>query len=402
MLDRVTTGGRTANGRAPRRRLKVLGLIDYLTPSGGAERIAIHLAARLDRDRFEPILCATREVHEDVARDLRAAGIPVVCLNRRRRAAVWDWAPLVRLLRRERIDVLHAHQFGSNVWGTALARLTRVPVVVAHEHTWSYEGQPVRRFLDRELVGRAADAFIAVSSEDRRRMREIEGVDPTVIRLVPNGIAPLQPPTGRDVRSELGIAPGAPLVGCVSVLRPQKALPVLVEAATLLRRDHPGVQVVIAGEGRDRPRIEAAIARHDAGDVVRLLGRRPDVPDLLAAVDVAVSSSDFEGSPLAVIEYMAAGKAIVATRVGGVPDLIDDGLHGLLVERRDPAGLARAVSVLLGDSDLRARLGAAARRRQQREFRIETTVRRFERLYEELFAASDRGRLERAAGLQQR
>ena len=129
-------------------------------------------------------------------------------LKRTSARQVWAWWPLYRLLRRERIDVLHAHKFGSNLWGTAIGRMARVPVIVAHEHTWSFEGQPLRRFGDREVIARGSSAFIAVSQEDRRRMIEIEGIDPEDVMFLPNGIPAPPPPTGADVRAELGHRPG--------------------------------------------------------------------------------------------------------------------------------------------------------------------------------------------------
>ena len=121
----------------------------------------------------------------------------VMGLKRTSARQVWAWWPLYRLLRRERIDVLHAHKFGSNLWGTVIGRLARVPVIVAHEHTWSFEGKPWRRFGDREVIARGSTAFIAVSREDRRRMIEIEGIDPDDVMFIPNGIPAPPPPTRR-------------------------------------------------------------------------------------------------------------------------------------------------------------------------------------------------------------
>jgi glycosyltransferase involved in cell wall biosynthesis len=191
------------------------------------------------------------------------------------------------------------------------------------------------------------------------------------------------------VRAELGLDTG-PLVGAVGALRPQKGYDVLIEAALLLRRTHPRLRLLIAGEGPDRPRLEELIARLAASETVTLLGRRMDVPDVLAALDLAVSASNYEGSPLAVMEYMEAGLPIVATRVGGVPDLIDDGVHGLLVEPGDPAALARAVEELLADPARGAALGERARERRRREFDLDVMVASVEALYEELLAKKER------------
>jgi glycosyltransferase involved in cell wall biosynthesis len=381
------------------RRLRVLTLVDRLGTSGGAERLAMQIAMRLDPERFERWYCASRWAEEGpqdedarrAADDLRAAGVTALGLGRRSPAAVWSWRPLLRLLRRERIDVLHSHKFGSNAWAALLAPLGRVPVLVAHEHTWSYEGQPVRRFLDRELIARRSAAFVAVSREDRRRMVEVERIPERAIELVPNGIDALPAGDGARVRRELGVEPDAPLAGAVAVLRPQKGLDVMVRAAAEAARAVPALRLVIAGEGPERARLEALAAELGAAERVTLLGHRSDVPDLLAALDVAVSSSWFEGSPLAILEYMDAGLPVAATRVGGVPDLIEDGVHGRLVEPGDAPALAGALVELLGDRGRAAAMGARGRERRRAEFDLDGTVRRLEGLYARL--VDERGRV---------
>jgi glycosyltransferase involved in cell wall biosynthesis len=374
-------------------RLKILTLVDRLTATGGGERLAIQIATRLDPERFESVLCATRSPEPvdpsmPVARQMvEDASIRYVCLGRRAGWRLDDWVPLYRLLRRERFDVVHAHKFGSNVWGTLVGRLARVPVIVAHEHTWSFEGQPVRRFLDRELIGRGSTAFVAVSEEDRRRMVEIERVSPEKLLFVPNGIEPRNP-RGSDVRAELGIPVDAPLIGAVGVLRPQKALDVLVRAVAPLVREQADLRVVIVGEGPERRALTELIAGEGVADRVLLTGFRDDIPDVLRALDVAVSSSAFEGSPLAMMEFMEAARPIVATSVGGVPDLIDDGVHGRLVRAGDVEGLRDALREMLTDREAARRMGERAQERRRREFDLEVVVRRFETLYERLTAGA--------------
>jgi glycosyltransferase involved in cell wall biosynthesis len=372
----------------------VLTLIDHLVTTGGAERLALEIATRLAPDRFRSTLCASRfEIAATNGSDerqalerVREADISFLPLGRQGRVDLWPWRRLAAYVRRERVDVLHAHMFGSNVWGTLVGRLARVPIVIAHEHTWSFEGEPLRRVLDRELIGRFSDAFIAVSRADQRKMIEIERIPAERIRFIPNGIAPTAPAAGRDVRAELGVGSG-PLIGAIGTLRAQKAYDVLIRAAASLREKHPGLHVVIAGGGPERERLDALIGELGLSDVVLMLGRRLDVPNILAALDVAVCASNFEGSPLAVMEYMEAGLPIVATRVGGVPDLIDDGVHGLLVEPGEPLELAGAIDELLRDRPRAAALGARARERRRREFDLDVMVHNMEALYEELLAA---------------
>jgi glycosyltransferase involved in cell wall biosynthesis len=208
------------------------------------------------------------------------------------------------------------------------------------------------------------------------------------VRFLPSGVQRREPAGRRDVREELGLPPDAPLVGTVCGLRPQKALDVLVRASARVAESIPGVRVLVLGEGPERDRLEALIEELGLASTVFLLGAWPheDVPDFVDALDVTVLSSDFEGTPLAVLEFMGAGKPVVATAVGGVPDLIEDGVHGLLVEPGRPDALAEAVAALLRDPARRAAMGAAGRERQRAEFDFAETVRRLEGLYDELLA----------------
>jgi glycosyltransferase involved in cell wall biosynthesis len=373
-------------------RPRVVTLVDLLSRHGGAERLALSIATHLDPERFESILCVSRWPHppalkslESTAREaleeLEVAGVRFLPLERKYKIDPLAWMRLERFLRKERVDVLHAHKFGSNVWGALVGKLAGTPVMIAHEHTWSFEGQPARRFLDRELVSRACDRFIAVSREDQRRMIEIERIKPSRTLFIPNGVAPLAPASGRDVRAELGIEPGVPLIGIVGLLRAQKAHHVLLHAAAKLTGDWPEMQVLIVGDGPERDTIESLIGELGLQKNVRILGLRADVPDVLSALDIAVCCSDFEGSPLSVLEYMDAALPVVATSVGGIPDLIDSGVHGLLVPAGDSAALARALAELLGDPARARQMGVRGQERRRGEFALDVMVRRFEELY---------------------
>jgi glycosyltransferase involved in cell wall biosynthesis len=379
-------------------RIKVLTLTDQLVAlGGGAERVAMEIASRLDQTRFESLYCASR-YHDGLGQEaesvrvaeerMQEAGVRYFGLGRRAQTDFHLWFPLRRTLRRERIDVIHAHMFGSNAWGTVIGRMARVPRIVAHEHTWSFQGKPLRRFVDREVIGRLADVFVAVSRDDQRKMIEIEGVEPKKILHVPNGIAAPPPPSGADVRAELGIPAGAPLIGTVSVLRPQKALDVFIRASAQLLGERPDLWVILSGDGPLKDELTELVHSLGVQDRLLMLGYRSDVPDVLATLDVAVQSSAFEGSPLAVMEFMESARPIVATRVGGVPDLIEDGVNGLLVDPGDEAGLAAAIRRLLDDPEAARRMGEAARERRRSEFTVDVMVRRFESLYERLMAGA--------------
>jgi glycosyltransferase involved in cell wall biosynthesis len=365
---------------APRR---VLMLLDRLEPrSGGGERFAVGLAAHLPRDRYAPALCATREVLEPWRRTLDESAVPWFALGRRGTGDVLPFRRLGGVLRRERVAVLHAHMFGSNVWGTIVGRAAGVPAVVAHEQTWDYRGNRLRKLLDGRLVGRGADAFVAVSTRDRERMVALERVPPERIVVELNAYVPRSGPRpATDLRRELGVDAATPLIAAAAMFRPQKALEVLIEAVGRMRR--ADAQLVLAGDGERRAALEESAAALGVAGRVHFLGIRDDIDGILADADVAALSSDFEGTPLFAFECMAAGTPLVATDVGGLPDMLEDGRSALLVPPRDPAALALALDALVDDPGRRAMLAAAARARLRR-YEIARVAERFADLYDRL------------------
>lgn len=374
------------------RKLRVVVLVDSLLNPGGGERLAIENARLIDRDRFERTLCITRfdpshrtsEPAKSLIRGLEADGVRVLGVERSAKLALNAWVPFVRLLRREGIDVIHGHMYGSNVWAVLLGRLCRVPVVIAHEHMWSYDGGRIRAVADRRLIARGSDAFIAVSETGKKLMTSAEGLDPADIVVIPNGVAALDLPSRSAGRERFGLAPDDLVVGSVGHLREEKAFETLVEATAILRGETPNVKVIVAGEGPERERLEGAIASHGLRGSFVLAGAREDVPHFLAALDVAVCCSDFEGGPLSVMEYMRSGLPVVATRVGGLPELLGENEAGLFVPPRDPGALADALGRLLSDPMLAKRLGESGRKRQRDEHDIGLWARRVEELYAEL------------------
>jgi len=385
------------------RRLRVVNLIDRADITGGGERMAVTLAMRIDGTRFDRTLCATRRfAGQTFEPELHEAGVRTFNLDRTSKLDLWSFRPLISLLRRERVDIVHAHKFGSNLWGAVIGRAARVPVVIAHEQSWasarySFAGERLRATLDRAVISRLADVFLAVSEADRQRMIEVEGIAPERIRVLYNAV-PTQVPTGADIRAELGIGTDAPVVVTVCQLRAEKALEVLVEGAGLLRPDFPDLKVLIAGDGPEEASLREQILDRDLEETVQLLGTRRDVPDLLAASDVAVCCSDFEGTPLSVMEYMGAGRPVVATRVGGLPEMIEHEVHGLLFEKRNPHALAEAIARLLRSPSEREAMGASALERQRERFEIDEAARWTERLYEELYDGTKRGLAEQTKG----
>ncbi len=365
------------------RPLRVAFVIDHVAAFGGAERFATGLAIHMPRDRIEPWVFCTRGGDDLAVTSLIDADVRYVCLGRQAKWDVHRLLPLVTALRRERFDVVHSHMFGSNVWSTVAGRACRVPVIIAHEHNWSYSGDRLRMWLDGHLISRFATCFVAVSAANRERMITLEGVPSAKIRVIPTAYVPHLGPSDGDIRSELRLAPGAQVIGVAAVMRKEKALDVMLEAHALLARRLPNVHLVIAGEGPCRPQLEREISRLGVESSVHLLGRRHDIDGILRRVDVGALSSDWEGSPLFVFECRAAKVPLVATAVGGVPELVQSGRTGLLVPPRDPRALADAIEQVLTDPALSARLAEEAAWDLE-QFEIATVATRFADLYEHL------------------
>ncbi|GAA0730440.1 glycosyltransferase family 4 protein [Dactylosporangium roseum] len=262
----------------------------------------------------------------------------------------------VRALRRslKRVDpaVVHAHSLRAGLVA-ALARPAGTPLVVTWHNLVLAQGLRAKLYhpLERR-VARAADVTLGVSSDLVERARELGARDVRLAKVP----APVLPPPARaaaDVRAELGVEPGQPLVLAVGRLHPQKGFETLVAAATRWREREPQPFVAIAGSGPSYMMLAQRISADHAP--VRLLGYRDDVPDLLAAADLVVATSVWEGQPLFVQETMAAGVPLVTTAVGGVPELVGNAAR--LVEAHDVDGVAAAVAELLDDPARRAALG---------------------------------------------
>jgi glycosyltransferase involved in cell wall biosynthesis len=248
----------------------------------------------------------------------------------------------------------------------------------------------VRRSLgSRILYAQPIDAIAAISGGVRDALIR-SGVDPARIRVIPSGIdlAPFDEPFDRAaVRKKLGIAETDVLALQVAALAPHKSQKTLLQAMAVMRPRHPNLRVWIAGEGPLRDALLREHASLGLGESVRFLGFREDVTDLLRAADLFVISSHLEGLGTSILDAMAAGLPVVATRVGGIPEAVTDGETGILVPPFVPPTLAQALSELAGDPERRARLGEAGRQRA-RLFSADRTEALTRELYEEVLARS--------------
>ncbi len=364
--------------------LRVLHLIETANP-GGAELMMVNLAANLDRKRFTSHACLIKPGW--LEQKLRENGIPVTVLPLARKM---DWRfvwRLARMARRRRYDVLHSHEFTMNVYVFLAGLLARRPTVATVHGNLEYvRGRSRRRWI-YQLLTRLAGPMIAVSGETQRLLIEGFGLPPQHLRVIPNGVElPAAAPTRETIRQwrrEMGLPEDAALVGMIGRLQPVKGPDLIVAAMPRLIARRPDVHLALAGQGDMRPALEETVRRLGLEKSVTFLGYREDVRERLAAFDVIVAPSRNEGLSLTVVEAMAAGRPVVATRVGGTPEAIDDGIAGLLVPPEDPAALADACARLLDEPELASRLGAGARARVESLFSRERMVDEYQELYEE-------------------
>jgi glycosyltransferase involved in cell wall biosynthesis len=358
---------------------------------GGAERALLMLIDGLDRRRWRPVLLLDAgSAVDEIA--VHAPGVPTEVVERlplgltgARRAP-----RLAARLHRERPDVFHAHLSWplAAKFALAAAVLARVPAIVATIHL-APPFQPSRSsLLQLRVLSAGIGRYIAVSHDIALQLKERFHLPANKIEVVHNGVAldrfAVAAPPG--LRDELGGEDGRCIVLTCARLDAQKGHETLLRAAV----DVPEATFVLAGEGPERDRLEARALELGISDRVRFVGHRDDIPQLLAASDVFALPSLFEGTPLSILEAMAARRAIVACAVGGTTELLAPDRTGLLVPPADPAALAAQLRRVLRDPGLRHALGAAAYERVQQHFTIETMTTRVTRIYLQLLEASHR------------
>lgn len=347
---------------------------------GGAEKALFELATRLNPAAYEPeVACLSGR--GPLAEELGRRGIPVHILGAR---GWWDLRALWRLRRLARqADIVHSFLYHANMAARLAAVGTRA-IVVASARV-AERSRLGRRRLEC-LTHRLVDAEVCVSS-GVRDFFAAGGFPKAKMSVIPNGVD-AERFAGRDpaFKTRLGIGHDAPLVATIGRLHEQKGMGYFIRAAASIHHSRPGCHFLIVGTGPLEAALRAAARGLHLEGALIFLGQCDDVPALLRAADVFVLASLWEGMPNVVLEAMAAGVPVVATRVEGTADLIEHGETGLLVMPRDVPGLVSAIGRVLDEPALAQRLAAAAQERVRAHFSLDVMVRRHEALYADLLA----------------
>jgi glycosyltransferase involved in cell wall biosynthesis len=294
-----------------------------------------------------------------------------------------DWScarGLAAVFRRRRVDVVHSHEFTMAVFGCAAARMAGLPHIITMHGSQTMMTKWRRRAALRAAF-RFSDAVVAVSQDTKRHLDERLGLGRQAVRVIQNGVT-VQPGNRDRVRHELGVRPHELLVLASGSLVERKGHAVLIRALASLDGRAPW-RLALAGQGREQGALEELARALGVPDRVHIMGFRDDMGDVLAAADIFAMPSLWEGLPLALLEAMAAGKAIVASATSGIPEAVTAEREGLLSVPGDVAGLAAALERVLGDASLRDRLGMAAAARAAREFSFDAMTLAYEALYQQ-------------------
>jgi glycosyltransferase involved in cell wall biosynthesis len=371
----------------PARRLKVLHLLATM-PVGGAEDLVAAIVRGLDPQRFA-VAVATLGPPGPVGQELGRQGYEVASLGLdiKRATTARVVGAVRRRLKAERPDILHTHLYHPNFYGRLGALGLGLSGVVAAVHN-SYTRVKFHRRLWNFLLSWATDRVLVGSPQVWQDVRRYDGVPASRLALMPYGIplAELDTSLSREeARERLALSGGGLVIGAVGRLEEQKGHTYLVAALPELKRAIPDMTVLLVGEGRQQEALRRQVRELGLQSTVRFLGTRRDLPEIFRALDLFVQPSLWEGLPLALLKAMGAGLPVVATRVSGSQEVIEDGVNGCLVAPADPAALAQVILELARQPAARRRLGAAARRTVAENYSLEAMLQRLEELYLELW-----------------
>ncbi len=364
-------------------------LIHFITELsiGGAQMALLRLLTALDRNLFAPAVVCLYNGDGVIAKNIRALGVPVIDLGMTHKYRLDAFIRLYQMLRREHPAIIHTWMFHANLPGRVVGCLAGVPIIISSERTMGQEGR-LRRVLNRGTVS-LSDCVICVSQRVADYAAQTIELPQTKLFVIPNGVDLTDfasMPAQEQVRAAFRLPAQALIIGAIGRPRPVKGYGILLDAFSRVAAAHPNAHLVFVGQGPGRPALIAQANRLGFSTRLTFIDDQISIARILPALDLLALPSLWEGMPNVALEAMAASLPVVATTVGGTPEVVVDGETGLLVPPRDPDALAKAILHLLGDPGLRLRMGQAGRERVEKHFAISETVRKTEALYQKLLA----------------
>ena len=351
---------------------------------GGAEQVVINLAKGLDRNRFQPFICCLNDEGQ-FAESVKSAGIKVFTLNKNRGIDFSVVSKLVRIIRENNIQIVHTHLWGANFWGRIAANVAKVPVVVT-EHNLDVWKSPLHFMIDRFLF-RKTDCFIAVSETVGEFYSKKLGVSTEKIKVVYNGIditrfqaSSLKP---QEIKKEFGIKEDEKVIAVIGRLVPQKGISFFLEAFRRLLDEGQKIKALIVWDGPLKESLKSQVSSSKLEEKIIFTGLRKDVQDILSITDILVLPSTREGLPIILLEAMAAGAIVVASKVGGTPELVEDETNGFLFEPGDVEDLKKKLTqILMKEGRAMDEIRKNAKRTLEERFSIIKMIDETRKIYE--------------------
>ena len=358
--------------------------------AGGAERMAVHIVLGLNRQRFEPAIVAfSGRYGSDLEQQLDQAGVKTWFLGKGPGFESRTYYRLHRVFKEFRPDIVHTHVHVMRYAFPSLLYFKPRLMVHTVNNIAEREIEPRARWIQR-LAYRRGVIPVAVAREVAVSLERLYGIGNSrvVWNCIPTHLY-ASPQTSRETwRAKQGFSEEDVLFVCVARFAPQKNHALLINAFAKGPASDPKAHLVLAGQGVLRAELQKRVNQLGLTNRVHFLGLRRDIPEVLGAADIFALGSDYEGNPLSVIEAMAAGLPIVSTAAGGVPELLQNGKQGFIVQPGHADQLSEAMMTLLKDPELRRTMGAAAAARAKEKFDVAAMVRAYEELYDEISAPS--------------
>jgi glycosyltransferase involved in cell wall biosynthesis/peptidoglycan/xylan/chitin deacetylase (PgdA/CDA1 family) len=371
-------------------RTTVLHIISSL-PAHGAEQLLLDMLENADHTRFRFLVC-TVAGGGPLVEEIRRRGTEVFVFQKRFRFDASILLKLKRLIQQEKVDLVHTHLFTADAWGRLAAVWAGVPAMVRSAHNSDIWKRWSHRIVDSMLLRRTCK-IIAVSDSVKEYLKSLENVPEEKIVTVTNGINTkrFEKPVDTDaIKESLGIRRTDRVIGIMGRLEAVKGHHVFLEAAQQLTLKHDALRFLIVGDGPLRAELKEKVDHSNLREKVIFTGLRRDIPDLMKILDCLVLPSTREGLPIVLLEAMAAGVPIVATTVGGIPEVISNDVHGKLIAPNDSSALVTAVDWILNHPEQAQEMVGRARARVASDYSVARTARQIEAVYEEVLGHTTR------------
>ncbi|MBT3881152.1 MAG: glycosyltransferase [Candidatus Scalindua sp.] len=358
---------------------------------GGLERVLTTIALNLNKEKYHvSVWCLSKGGF--FADKLIEEGVDVKILNISTSRNPVGIYKLYKLLKYHRIDLIHTHAYSAGTIGRISAFLAGVSVIISHNHSVHDYYNKYYHFVEW-LLSLITDRIICVSDTVKRFTSETQGISAKRLVTIHNGINDVCSVSGKaivDLKEELGILPEYTVIGTVTHMEEHKGILYLIQAASHLLRSRKDLIFLLVGDGAQEEELKKLCVNLKIEKNVIFTGERSDIPEMLSLIDIFVLPSVREGLGLSILEAMACGKPVIATNVGGIPEVVEDGVSGILVPPKEPDTLHGAIVELLDDKGKRDVMGLNGKRICDESFNVRTMVDKIEELYDLFIRGSDK------------